>query len=243
MAEYDVRFVRGFSLNEALAMLEDDGELAENVDSLTIFPPENACGDQTDGDSGEEDATNLNNLPGPQLQPPAEINFRNIDCQNQNQKNDDDYASDDEIPLSALRVKKARVEKNTKKRKSYKWTDNDLEPNNIIFNGQVDENDNDISPLELFSLFFDDEILDLIVIENTTKIKARDKFAKVRPLFQHLNTKFLENSICEEMHCVDEAMVPYFGRHGCKQFIHGKPIRYAYKLWVGATRLGYVFRK
>ncbi|KAL0879672.1 hypothetical protein ABMA27_003387 [Loxostege sticticalis] len=39
---------------------------------------------------------------------------------------------------------------------------------------------------------------------------------------------------------IDEAMVPYYGRHSCKQFIRGKPIRWGYKLWVGATRLGYV---
>jgi DNA excision repair protein ERCC-6 len=35
-------------------------------------------------------------------------------------------------------------------------------------------------------------------------------------------------------------MVPYFGKHGCKQFIHGKPIRYGYKFWVGALKEGYV---
>nr|CAH7713557.1 unnamed protein product [Callosobruchus chinensis] len=35
-------------------------------------------------------------------------------------------------------------------------------------------------------------------------------------------------------------MVPYNGRHGCKQYIHGKPIRYGFKLWVGTTRLGYI---
>ncbi|GBP43079.1 Chimeric ERCC6-PGBD3 protein [Eumeta japonica] len=38
---------------------------------------------------------------------------------------------------------------------------------------------------------------------------------------------------------VDEAMIPYYGRHGCKH-IKGKPIRYGFKAWVGATRLGYV---
>ena len=43
-----------------------------------------------------------------------------------------------------------------------------------------------------------------------------------------------------ENHCVDEAMVPYFGRHGCKQFIRGKPLRYGYKLWVGATSGDYI---
>ncbi|CAH4034244.1 unnamed protein product [Pieris brassicae] len=35
-------------------------------------------------------------------------------------------------------------------------------------------------------------------------------------------------------------MIPYYGRHGCKQHIKGKPIRYGFKAWVGATRLGYV---
>lgn len=292
-------------------MLEEGDELVENVDSVTIFPPNNACADQTDEDSGEEDSTNLNNLPGTQLQAPAEINLRNIDDQDPNQTSDDDFSSDDEIPLSVLRTKKARAEKIKTKRKNYKWTGTDLEPDNTIFSGQTDEQDNRKSPLELFSLFFDDEILDMIVNESNryanqknhhtkiekseikafigvlllsgymhvprrrmfweyerdshnllvseaisrntfeyvlshfhltdnTKIETSDKFAKVRPLFQHLNKKYLEHSLCEEMHSVDEAMVPYFGRHGCKQFIHGKPIRYGYKLWVGSTRLGYV---
>ena len=34
-------------------------------------------------------------------------------------------------------------------------------------------------------------------------------------------------------------MVPYFGRHGAKQYIHGKPIKFGYKLWVMATSAGY----
>lgn len=68
-----------------------------------------------------------------------------------------------------------------------------------------------------------------------------DKFAKVRPLFKYLNKKFLEKGILTPMHSVDEAMVPYFGRHSCKQFIHGKPIRYGYKLWVGTSNNGYIY--
>jgi hypothetical protein len=35
-------------------------------------------------------------------------------------------------------------------------------------------------------------------------------------------------------------MVPYYGGHFCKQFIRGKPIRWGFKFWVGATRLGYI---
>ncbi|XP_071051365.1 piggyBac transposable element-derived protein 3-like [Onthophagus taurus] len=66
-----------------------------------------------------------------------------------------------------------------------------------------------------------------------------DKFAKLRPLSTLLNKKFMDNSSLEEMHSVDEAMVPYYGCHSCKQYIRGKPVRYGYKLWVGSTRLGY----
>ncbi len=34
---------------------------------------------------------------------------------------------------------------------------------------------------------------------------------------------------------VDEVMIPYFGRHSSKQFIHGKPIQYGYKVWALCT--------
>ena len=30
-------------------------------------------------------------------------------------------------------------------------------------------------------------------------------------------------------------MVPYYGRHGCKQYIQNKPVKFGYKLWVPAT--------
>ncbi|XP_050313088.1 piggyBac transposable element-derived protein 3-like [Anthonomus grandis grandis] len=35
-------------------------------------------------------------------------------------------------------------------------------------------------------------------------------------------------------------MVPYYGGHGSKQFIRGKPIRWGYKVWVGTTKKGYI---
>ena len=39
---------------------------------------------------------------------------------------------------------------------------------------------------------------------------------------------------------VDEAMVPYYGPNGLKQHIHGKPIRFGYKVWCLCTRTGYL---
>lgn len=60
---------------------------------------------------------------------------------------------------------------------------------------------------------------------------------KIRPLVTLSNKKFLEFAPLDEHYSVDEAMIPYYGRHGCKQHIKGKPIRYGFKSWVGATRL------
>lgn len=75
---------------------------------------------------------------------------------------------------------------------------------------------------------------------DNNNLDQTDKFAKLRPLFRHINAKCLENAPLQKSHSIDEAMVPYYGRHGCKQYIKGKPIRYGYKFWVGCTRLGYV---
>ncbi|KAB0805698.1 hypothetical protein PPYR_02668 [Photinus pyralis] len=75
---------------------------------------------------------------------------------------------------------------------------------------------------------------------DNTSLPQGHKFAKIRPVFDHLKNKFLEHAPLEECHSLDEAMVPYYGRHSCKQYIRGKPIRWGYKFWVGATRKGYI---
>lgn len=86
-----------------------------------------------------------------------------------------------------------------------------------------------------------DFVMKNIHFQDNNNLDTSDKFAKLRPLFQHLNVKFLEHGKLELTHSVDEAMVPYYGRHGAKQFMKGKPIRYGYKLWMGTSRLGYVY--
>lgn len=74
---------------------------------------------------------------------------------------------------------------------------------------------------------------------NNDELDKHDRFAKVRPLFSKLNEKFQMFAPHYETHSVDESMIPYFGRHGLKQFIKGKPIRYGFKIWMGATSRGY----
>ncbi|XP_011927637.1 PREDICTED: piggyBac transposable element-derived protein 3 isoform X8 [Cercocebus atys] len=67
-----------------------------------------------------------------------------------------------------------------------------------------------------------------------------DKFSKLRPLISKLNERCMKFVPNETYFSFDEFMVPYFGRHGYKQFIRGKPIRFGYKFWCGATCLGYI---
>ena len=39
---------------------------------------------------------------------------------------------------------------------------------------------------------------------------------------------------------LDEAMIEYFGRHGCKQSIRNKPVRFGFKAWCLNSRLRYL---
>lgn len=41
---------------------------------------------------------------------------------------------------------------------------------------------------------------------------------------------YINNFVLEEHLAYDESIVKYFGRHGCKQFIKGKPIQFGYKI-------------
>uniref|UniRef100_A0A667Y9T4 PiggyBac transposable element-derived protein domain-containing protein n=1 Tax=Myripristis murdjan TaxID=586833 RepID=A0A667Y9T4_9TELE len=83
-----------------------------------------------------------------------------------------------------------------------------------------------------------DEIMSSIHVVDNMKITP-DPFFKVRPLFEELN-KINKTIPTEEHVSVDEMMIEYFGRHGCKQFIRGKPIRFGYKIWSLASSSGFV---
>ena len=62
---------------------------------------------------------------------------------------------------------------------------------------------------------------------------------KKDPLFNSINQKRLLNYLPTQHISFDWLMVLYFGRHGAKQFTHGKPMKLGYKLWIMATPLGY----
>ena len=60
-----------------------------------------------------------------------------------------------------------------------------------------------------------------------------DQFYKVHPIFENLNksAQWLL-PLSSSLYSVDETMVPYYGRHSCKQFIRGKPVRFGYKVTI-----------
>ena len=65
------------------------------------------------------------------------------------------------------------------------------------------------------------------------RLNSSYKFAKVLSLFNAINEQFILHVSVEEL------MVPYFGKHGEKHCIHGKPKKFGFKLWAMATPLEY----
>ncbi|MGH0125931.1 UNVERIFIED_CONTAM: hypothetical protein FKN15_040156 [Acipenser sinensis] len=77
---------------------------------------------------------------------------------------------------------------------------------------------------------------------DNAKLIANDKLAKMRPLFDMMNTQFTAHWPIEQDLDVDEAVLANYGRHSAKQFIRSKPIRWGYKVWCLNTCLGYLVR-
>ena len=75
--------------------------------------------------------------------------------------------------------------------------------------------------------------------EKSKNLDMADWFAKVRTVFNSVNQQCLLNNQPTHHVSVDKSMVLYFGRHVAKQYIHGKPTKFGFKLWVMATPLGY----
>ena len=66
--------------------------------------------------------------------------------------------------------------------------------------------------------------------------------SKVQPSLHKLNEQCLYDDLPEQTVSIVKSMVPYFGRHRCKQFMKIKPSKFGYNVWVAATSLGYVIQ-
>ena len=86
------------------------------------------------------------------------------------------------------------------------------------------------------------EIMRNLHLADNSRLDKKDKFAKVRPLIDYINCQCQKHFIPEQTISIDESMIPYYGKHGSKQYIRGKQIKFGFKVWVAATPLGYVIQ-
>jgi DNA excision repair protein ERCC-6 len=85
-----------------------------------------------------------------------------------------------------------------------------------------------------------EKLMQFVHLSDNTELDVTDRYAKVRPLFSALNQRFLSMAPHERFHSIDEAMIPYFGRHPCKQFMRLKPsARFGYKVFSDCLPDGY----
>lgn len=81
-------------------------------------------------------------------------------------------------------------------------------------------------------------------VQDNSKLQrgTSDRGFKVRPLLDLVNHSFSKFGVFHKQLAVDEMMVKYYGHHGLKQFIRGKPIRFGYKLWAICGDDGYCYK-
>jgi len=84
------------------------------------------------------------------------------------------------------------------------------------------------------------QIMRFLHFADNTRPDLADKMWKLCRLINRLKSNFLKNFRPSPQLDYDESMVAYFGRHGCKQFIRGKPIRFGYKVWSLNNPMGYL---
>ena len=87
-----------------------------------------------------------------------------------------------------------------------------------------------------------EEILRYSHLADNAKLTPGDKLAKVHPFFNLMDQPFLNSFQFDEQLCVDESMIPYFGKHSTKQYIKGNPTKSGSKVWCLNTKNGYLIQ-
>ena len=75
------------------------------------------------------------------------------------------------------------------------------------------------------------EILQNLHFADEKKDDKTDKTFKMRPVIDHLNSKFSEVLSNDSEQSIDEHMVKFKGRSRMKQYIKSKPIKCGFKFW------------
>ena len=78
-----------------------------------------------------------------------------------------------------------------------------------------------------------EEILRYLHLADNAKLIQGDKLAKIRPFHNMMNQRFFNAFQFDQKFCVDESVIPYYGKHLENQYIKGKPIKFEYKIYPG----------
>lgn len=87
-----------------------------------------------------------------------------------------------------------------------------------------------------FELHSNFHIMDI----NTVPINNKDRFVKIRPLYNTLKRRCNELAV-EKNVCVDEQMVPFKGKLALKQYMRGKPNPWGINLYLLCGESGLVY--
>ncbi|KAL5234398.1 hypothetical protein ACI65C_001808 [Semiaphis heraclei] len=257
----DLSFKHGFSLSEALDIL-----LNEDTEGDIFIEPPNPHVD-TDVDSADEDGSGLvDNLSSRQLLANAEIQFHNnerlgvsyedLDSQHNtsqvhNFRETSSIVGPNQLPAKYKKWMSSRI-KSKSKPCWIKGADFDIEKTTILYlSGYNDlpskrhywDNDDDMKNIAVSQSMRRDRFLQICRFfhcTNNTEINQDDKGWKIRPFIEMMKKRCVNNFVPEQHLAYDESMVKYFGRHSCKQFIRGKPIRFVYKIWCLNSKDGYL---
>ncbi|KAJ8942557.1 hypothetical protein NQ318_021959 [Aromia moschata] len=225
---------------------------SEDLDAEQIFiepPNSNVLTDEESGD--DEEPPDINHLPGRQLAAGAEIVLVNNERIG--------GLSDDELHDEPI-VDETCMENNMfdyailKQCREFSWVDENYArfKNHAAPKITFEEMKCAIGILILSGynprpgkrFFWDsvDDMKNLLFLHcaDNNRIDHKDKVWKMRHFMDLLKERFLHHFIPEEGLDYDESMVKYFGRHGCNQFIRGKPIRFGFKMWCLNGRSGYL---
>ncbi|XP_068210548.1 piggyBac transposable element-derived protein 2-like [Palaemon carinicauda] len=85
-----------------------------------------------------------------------------------------------------------------------------------------------------------EKIMQFVHFADNSALDKTDKYEKVCPLVKLISNRFISRFQPGKFLSHDETMIEYFGKHGYKQCIRGKPIRFGYKAWCLHTDDGYL---
>ncbi|KAF2882924.1 hypothetical protein ILUMI_23247 [Ignelater luminosus] len=186
-----------------------------------IEPPE--VNVNSDKDSADEDEAGLmDNLSVRQLTAGAEVVARLVP---------DNYLQEEDDKIEEVACEERPPTKNPKSNaSSVTWVKRDITEEHSIFPELDYTNFRDKTLTEIFALFknFSDPKITVEELRIFFAILYMSGYNTVPS-----KRSYWENAsdVPEQNLNFDECIVAYYGRHSCKQFIRGKPIRFGYKIW------------